>query len=51
MPVVEPEEYPSRELALPPHPETYTFSHLSTRNAVGDMFGNSEPEPKVVEYI
>jgi hypothetical protein len=47
--VVKPEEYLSRIFALPPHPETYTFSHLSTRKAVGDIFGKAEPEPKVVE--
>ena len=35
----------------PPHPETYTFPHLSTKKAVGDMFtARSDPLPKTVLY-
>ena len=34
----------------PPHPETYTFSQRSTRNATGEIFGLGAAEPNVVEY-
>ena len=30
----------------PPQPDTYTFSHLSTRNAIGEILGVADPEPK-----